>query len=295
MHLYATGKADYSNPRNWTLDHVPNTGETAVFGSGKSAVLDGLRQRTTVSVSIPGGETETADLVATPHDIQDGQTVRFRTTDTLPAAELDGSPITLSTSTTYHVVGVDRRGGTLRISTTADGIPIDFTDAGTGTHTLEVQLEALHQYSRSASPIGRPRRDQAGRFEIRPRYLQVGLLDPSAGAHNVEIGLGAGQGASRLHFDFGQSAAAVLVLNTGGGELPPLQLLTDSDETTVDLIDGELGIAIEPAESAKLGTLSVYGGRAVLGTVQLEQLRQYTPAVEFVRGSASGGLIQLSR
>lgn len=272
----SSGPNHWNVAHNWTRNRVPDTGDLAILGSGNTDILHGLRQRADFSTEA----SSTLLTLAGAADFVDDQIVRVKTTDTLPALS-SGS---LSTSTNYYIVsvGVDDDGNTtLEIATTSGGAPIEFAGAGTGIHTIEVQLAGIRQFNRFSGELGWPRRDNDGNWEERPRFLMIGL--ESATESNCELGIGPGGGSNRLNFDFGAAPLKARILESGSGsDVPAIQLLTDSLSTgEVDVLGGEVGFAVEADEAAELKWLRTYGGRVVAGNLLVGHVRDYGNNVEF--------------
>jgi len=80
---------------------------------------------TIVSVSDSGGNIQ---IESTNHGLDEGDVIRFTTTDTLPTG--------LALATDYYVVGTPAT-NTFFVSATESGTPIVYTDAGTGTHSWQ--------------------------------------------------------------------------------------------------------------------------------------------------------------
>jgi len=78
-----------------------------------------------VSVSDSGGYIQ---IESTNHSLDEGDVIRFTTTDTLPTG--------LAIATDYYVVGTPAT-NTFFVSATESGTPIVYTDAGTGTHSWQ--------------------------------------------------------------------------------------------------------------------------------------------------------------
>ena len=78
-----------------------------------------------VSVSDSGGYIQ---IESTNHSLDEGDVIRFATTDTLPTG--------LALSTDYYVVGTPAT-NTFFVSVTESGTPIVYTDGGTGTHSWQ--------------------------------------------------------------------------------------------------------------------------------------------------------------
>jgi len=81
-----------------------------------------------VSVSDSGGYIQ---IESTNHSLDEGDVIRFTTTDTLPAG--------LALATDYYVVGTPST-NTFFVSTTESGTPIVYTDGGTGTHSWQIAI-----------------------------------------------------------------------------------------------------------------------------------------------------------
>jgi len=80
---------------------------------------------TIVSVSDSGGNIQ---IESTNHSLDEGDVIRFTTTDTLPTG--------LALATDYYVVGTPAT-NTFFVSATESGTPIVYTDGGTGTHSWQ--------------------------------------------------------------------------------------------------------------------------------------------------------------
>jgi len=90
-----------------------------------------------VSVSDSGGYIQ---IESTNHSLDEGDVIRFTTTDTLPKG--------LALATDYYVVGTPST-NTFFVSATESGTPIVYTDGGTGTHSWQSSialLEDIEQY-----------------------------------------------------------------------------------------------------------------------------------------------------
>lgn len=287
----ASGPAWWNTAENWTLGHVPTSGETVVLGSGRSAILYGLTQCSRCAFA------DNAVRLIGGGDLVDGQAVRLRTTGTLPSAELDGGSLTLDSATNYYVISVGYVGNDqyVQISTTADGNPIEFTDAGSGTHRIGVRLAGVQQYARFTGPVGWPRREPSGQFVDLARYLSIDLEDPTGGVPNLEIGLGDGDGTPRFHIDCGPATIDARILRSGSGAAgPAVQILNDSVDTSeILLVSGELGLGIEPTELAGIKKLTAFGGRAVVGRADIARIEDYARAVEFMTAQGAGDLTEL--
>jgi len=81
-----------------------------------------------VSVSDSGGYIQ---IESTNHSLDEGDVIRFTTTDTLPTG--------LALATDYYVVGTPST-NTFFVSATESGTPIVYTDGGTGTHSWQIAI-----------------------------------------------------------------------------------------------------------------------------------------------------------
>lgn len=288
----ATGPTWWNNAKNWTLAHVPTTGEVTVLGSGNGAIQQGLVQAGAVTVSGTIIDLPDGDLV-------DGQIVRLSTTDTFPTAEDSGGAVVLSDTTDYYVVTVTRATGgsqLIEISETANGEPIEFTDAGTGTLIMGVALASFQQYARFTGKLGWPRRDNNAWVD-QQRYLCIRLLDPVDGTPNLELGIGAGTGSSQINLQLLDSYVDGRILQSGNGrDTPAINILNDNlTNSTLLMISGALGLALEPTESAAVNKLQVFGGQVTAGNLDCKRVEDYVGAVRFVTGQASGDVVQLRK
>ena len=83
-----------------------------------------------VSVSDSGGYIQ---IESTNHSLDEGDVIRFTTTDTLPTG--------LALATDYYVVGAPST-NTFFVSATESGTPIVYTDGGTGTHSWQIAMSS---------------------------------------------------------------------------------------------------------------------------------------------------------
>ena len=96
---------------------------------------------TIVSVSDSGGDIQ---IESTNHGLNEGDVIRFTTTDTLPTG--------LSLATDYFVVGTPST-NTFFVSEDESGTPIVYTDGGTGTHSWQSAIalnSIIEQYDERA-------------------------------------------------------------------------------------------------------------------------------------------------
>ncbi len=257
---FSAGPNHFNDSLNFTGGRVPDTGDVLYVDDGTVSILFGLRMRSTFTV-----DPVTDELTLSGGDFVEDQIVRVRSTDTLPAG--------LAADTDYYIVNRNRDADTLQLATTSGGAPIDLTDAGTGQHTIEVQLSAIRVLSRYAGHIGLPRWNAADYWEYRPTYLAIGLLNPTE--ENVTIGAGDGSGSNRLRFDFGDSQFLLTLLETGGSlepGVPPCLILGSHADNELQVLEGDIGVAFFSTESSVLSRLVIRGGRVTLGNVSLGEL-----------------------
>ena len=96
---------------------------------------------TIVSVSDSGGDIQ---IESTNHGLNEGDVIRFTTTDTLPTG--------LALATDYFVVGTPST-NTFFVSEDESGTPIVYTDGGTGTHSWQSAIalnRIIEQYDERA-------------------------------------------------------------------------------------------------------------------------------------------------
>ncbi len=87
-----------------------------------------------VSVSDSGGYIQ---IESTNHSLDEGDVIRFTTTDTLPTC--------LALATDFYVVGTPST-NTFFVSATESGTPIVYTDGGTGTHSWQSSIALLEDF-----------------------------------------------------------------------------------------------------------------------------------------------------
>lgn len=286
----ATGPEYWNNPANWSLQHVPQTAETAVLSSGRGNIRRGLVQACEWT---PSG----TDVVCVKKShFVDGQILRLRTTDTLPTAQDSSGPVTLSTSTNYYVVGIDHRDGQTRIkiSETDNGEPIEFTNAGSGTHRIGVQLQALQQYAAHSGQVGFPKRDSGGNWIDSERYLHIDFLDPTT-EPNLEIGIGPGNGTPGFWIDAGPAHVEGRIIKTSAPSSGAAFHLLNHNQSNTDLmfIGGSSAIATEAGESTAVKRIISFSDAQLrLGNVDYTTLENYGDQVEFTKSMASGSVAQ---
>ncbi|WP_231740949.1 hypothetical protein [Thalassoglobus neptunius] len=288
----ATGPNHWTNSENWTLGHVPCSGERVSLYSGNQPILHGLNQVGECTYSIH------SVTLNGPGDLVDGCKVRLRTTGALPTAEDSDGSVTLSTSADYFIVGVDvdsEGRQVLQIAETENGEAIEFTSAGSGTHRIGVYLDSIDSHGTfTGSGVGLPQRVSDEWIEA-PRFLKVGLLGDSS--PNLTLGLGEGTGPDRLNFDFQDSPLDALVLNSQAGqEEPAISLRIQSlSSGKIDNRGGTLGLGLGPSEpEVQLSSLASSGGSVRCGNVRIGSVVDYTDSIRFQSMDVNSGSIRMA-
>lgn len=259
----------WDDPNNWSLRHIPSSGETIILRDGQVSIDEGLMQRWSWERS-GSGLRLFSDIPGARVNLRVGQCVRLNkgSSDTFPSLS-SGS---LSVSTAYYIVSLDRWSGLCEISTTAGGTPLTLTGAGTGDFTIEVLLDSLVMHSTqggSDGAIGLPRLENGQRNE-RPLFLRIAATDS-------DLGVGAGNGASRCNIDYGARKAVVRQDRSGSspvvGEMATnLRFANTSSE--VELLGGSL--AVNPWDDAdtagSCGPVVNRNGQLLLGAVDIGSL-----------------------
>ena len=256
---FSVGPNHYNDPLNWTGGRLPDTGDTAVFETGSSNCSFGLQQISTFTAN-----TVTSVLTFASGNFINDQTVQLTTTGGLPAG--------LAAATTYYLISVNRDAQTCQLAATSGGAAIVITTVGTGVHTLGVRLTALQAGSRYTGEIGLPKTNANGYYEYRPLYLHIGLLAPGP----ITIGLGDGGGSGMVQIDSDVDQATVKVINTGSSiqaGVPPVLWKGINASSTLQLLNGDLGIALFAGELASLGATAPTPALVVRqGTIELGPL-----------------------
>ncbi|QDT30984.1 hypothetical protein [Thalassoglobus polymorphus] len=286
------GSANHWNsPQNWSLDHVPRSGELVVLKGPAGDILHGLVQAAECTFS------GTDIVLNQPGDFIDGQVVRLSTSDTLPTAQDSGGAVVLDGSADYYVVAIgvtDSGNQTIKISETDNGEPVEFTNAGTGTHRIGVRLAGIRQFASYAGAIGFPQFID-GAWYPGQRYLQIDLEAPSSNDPNIELGIGDGSGLSRGYFDFGTSHVDARVLKSqGSGDEPAINVLNDNiDESEVVVIGGVFGVGNDPARTPSMRRLIGFAGRSIVGNANFSRIESYNNSVESAISQASSNIVQV--
>lgn len=237
---------------NWNGARLPDSGDIVDI-DGPVAISYGLGQLGTFTADA-GTDTLT---FTTAVDFQDDVIVEVSNAGgALPAG--------LAADTSYYVINYDHDAQTCQLSLTSGGAAVNLTDAGTGTHTAGVQLAELRRSMRHTETIGLPQRNEDSSdtyFEYRPLYLAIGC-------DVLTQGHGTGSGAGRFNVNLHDRQCSGIVIDTGGPAEDGIQsvlIIGTHSDNAFELVEGELGIAVYPGETATVATLTMRGGVCALG------------------------------
>lgn len=255
--LQAAGSgAGYWNlASNWDTGQVPETGDDVIIEDGDSDLLYGLRQIDTFTAN---ASTDVCTAASGEHHFVEDQKVRLSSSTTLPSG--------LSAATDYYMKDVDQYAGTFKLSATRGGSAVDITDAGTGTHTVAVELNSITTNARWTGNLGLQRRNPNGYYEYRPTELKIGVL--SSGSKLANFGVGSGSASGLVRVDFSTYQVATSVYLTSGSSVPnvPALLISNTNaSSTLVAYDGQVGVSIYAGESSQLSSISMREATVVLG------------------------------
>jgi len=283
----ASGPHHFNCPLNWASGVVPGSGDVAILRDGTSDIYEGINFRATFTVNTTTGNLVMGTDVTNVGHFVPGQKVYLSTTTTFPTATSGGGSITLSASTGYYVTGVDQATRILQLSLTKGGVAIEFTSAGTGTHTVEVVFLEVQQHMTFSGTMGLPRRIQGG-MEERQRWLL-------AGSEKLNIGLGdTGPGSDLWNQDLGARVSVFKQYKSGesGGDAEyPTNLRASNTSTTIWVGGG--GLAISPtdinSDSSTVGAVDVNRCQLLLGKVSVGSLQGLNANLEAPYGFTNRG------
>jgi hypothetical protein len=121
-----------------------------------------------------------------------------------------------------------------------------------------VDLAALTIKQSYAGKLGLPRTNPGGYVEYRPQYLTINSA--AAGAITINIGEGDGNGSGRIKVNTGGGQATLAIYNKGGRAetgVPCLVWKGTHASNVVNLVRGDLGVAVFSGETATIATLNV--------------------------------------
>jgi hypothetical protein len=274
------GPHHWDDELNWQDEDgefgVPQSGDQAFCHDGRVDLLYGLAQRVRFTAD---AATDRLFLADGQSALRDGQAVRVVSADTLPGG--------LSADSLYYVRDVDPSGPSLRLAATPGGVPVAISSAGTGTHEVGVRLERLETDARYQGKLGLPRRHASGYEEYRPRFLMAWI-------DRAVIGRGSGGGSQRCHLDVSASQATIQVQSSGGGtnNAPAVQLLCTGSLNQIEVLAGQVGIAIDPDQAAEVDQLKVRSGQVLIGRdVELSDLERTGGTVTSLGATVDGTVV----
>jgi hypothetical protein len=177
----------------------------------------------------------------------------------------------------YYVIDLGK--DHIMLSATRGGSPIDITDAGTGTHTVAVELNSFVDNSRYSGLVGLPKRNSTGSSEYvdhRNRKFRFGLMP--TGDKKIVIGSGDGDGSGRMVLDNGTYEIDLHVFRTGSPAeegVPALQHTGQNENSLVMVNDGDWGFAFYSGETAQY--------RKIVHTEGLVNFGEGSVATEYIK------------
>ncbi len=279
------GPEHADSPRNWSGNRCPDSGDDVVVSRSLAGLLYGLVWRVTATFDA-GTNTWTMDELA---DFVEDQILRLTN---------DGGalPAGYAVDTDYYVVNLDRDARTFQLSATSGGSAVNGTDAGTGTHTVAVELGSLRirsEFSRTTNLCGLPQLRNDNYVEYRQRAWKFGLVRTPT--PTIEIGDRGRGGSRRIVLDVRGYAFEFTLLSSGAGidDLPAVLLLADHADANVTVLDGELGIAVLPGETSTIGSYVQRDGEVRLRDVTIGSGIEKTGGVLEGEGITLSGTLTL--
>ena len=188
----SSGPEHFDDPRNWTLQRVPTTGDALLFRRSVSHCRYGLLQEAAATV--------VAGKVYAAGDFRVGQILRATGT----AAYSSTEPL--------HVAAFDNQTGEIAFEdSTGTAVP---PPTNGETFRVAVVAKSITGYASCGTEIGLPR-STGNSPQPRPHSLRCRV---NAGADNLRWGLGAGTGCRLARFDFGGSVVSARIVRTAGSK-----------------------------------------------------------------------------
>tara|TARA_R110000803_G_scaffold210718_2_gene283389 strand:- start:17164 stop:18399 length:1236 start_codon:yes stop_codon:yes gene_type:complete len=125
-----------------------------------------------------------------------------------------------------------------------------------------ITLASLNIALNYIAALGLPLKNAGGFIDYREDYHKIS-------ATLVNIGQGDGQGSGRLKLNTGTVATTINVYNTGSpleSGLPALMLLGAHATNILEVLNGDVGVAVLGSETAQFATVRNSGGDLSLGT-----------------------------
>lgn len=249
------GPEHFDDPLNWTLGVVPTRTDELRFEEGSIGPKYGLLQLAVFNMPAIGSNFTNFEAV---HDFTVGQVVRLTTTGTLPTG--------LSLNTDYTIARSSKDRGTFSLRDSTGALVVVASDDGSGTHTVALEVANILQYATFNGSIGLRRFDNQGNYkQYRATKLSIGFTSSTA---KQIFGQGEGSGSGLIRLYTGAYQFNLESIVTGGSiepDRPALHVSGSSDLNTIELYDGDLGVAVYADESASILTYNQRGGTCVMG------------------------------
>lgn len=283
----STGPNYFNQAKNWSGERVPSCGDRLILRDGRQSINEGLMQRCHFTVDTGTGDLIMGTDVTNSGDFVAGQGVYLSTEGAFPTATLSGSPLTIHDDVVYYVTGIDKLSRRLQLSTTQGGVGIEFTNQGTGVHTVEVELLDYQHHKTYSGAIGLPRRSN-GRLEEKPRWLEIA-------SQNVDISLGdQGTGSSLQNLSLGKRLSKVNQYGSAAsGQSGEYATNIRARNTGTDIWGGGGNLAISPTdtngESSVVGDLDINQMSILIGKAEIGSFRGVNAVIESPYGYTMRG------
>lgn len=254
------GPRFFDVPENYHDNACVSSGDTVVVDDAVSPIQFGIRGFAQAQIRNLGGvSAPTVFFFANRRRVfLDGQKVWVSSDGTLPVGLTAGY---------YYIINGDSD-MTFSLSAVDGDVAANWvhcTDPGIGPITLTLRELTFKVYSRySGNQIGLPNRRANGELEYLATYLQAGFT-------LIDVGIEEGDGLSLGKFDTLDQPAHVLVRQTGTGSsssIPAVLLLFNNATSTMQMLAGEVGMAVYPAEEVLMGSWEQMDGSLVVGKIE---------------------------
>lgn len=284
-----TGPLYLDNPQNYSPQQVFGSEDTLIIDDTLSAIAFGIDMSSYFSVIDLGLAPPTGVGSVFKYDrnrivFQENQKVYLTGTGTPP----DG----LTFGDAYYVINVENN-YLFGLSSSPSGEAIAVTDVGTGTFRLYLKNVILQVHSRYAGQrIGLPNNNTGTSL---PEYLPKYLVLPGI---NADIGIGEGSGLNLLRLNSDHLPSEILIqqsAQSGTANIPAVLLLSNNADTNINILDGDVGIAVYSQETSLVNDITVVGGSITLhGTTvagTLSTSNGVTPVIQ--TGCTIAGLVTI--
>jgi hypothetical protein len=253
--IQGQGPLYWDNAANFSPAQVPGSGDTVIFDDATTAVTFGLDQSSIFTVASTGSNA-TLRHTRLRQVFQSNQKVLLANQGTAPTG------LTLGNS--YYIVN-PQPDYTFQLAATPGGTPIAITSVGVGPLLLCVSAPTIQIYSRYAgNQIGLPNINvNTSLPEYLARYLKIS-------GPTMLIGLGDGNPLSMLRVDTMNGQASINVLTSGQSlvnNIPAFLFLFNNTLSSLNITDGDCGIAVYSDETSTIGSITGTGGTLLLHAV----------------------------